>query len=106
MPRAVRENLLVLTGTVTRKPATRTSPAGIPISRFGLEHQSRQVEAGGERAVQCWIRVVASGAALQDDVRQLGQGSRVRVTGFLARRSHRDPEAQLELHAQHIEHLD
>ena len=100
------DNQLVLSGIVTRKPVTRTSPAGIPISRFGLEHQSLQVEAGRERSVQCWIRVVASGTALQDVIRQLGQGSRARVTGFLARRSHRDPEAQLELHAQRIEFLD
>ena len=100
------DNQLVLTGIITRKPATRTSPAGIPVSRFGLEHQSRQLEAGVERTVQCWVRVVASGAALQDSIRRLEQGSRVRVTGFLARRSHRDPEPQLELHAQHLEHLD
>lgn len=100
------ENQLVLTGTITRKPVTRASPAGIPISRFGLEHQSRQEEAGGTRSVQCWIRVVAGGEALQASIRQLNQGSRVRVTGFLARRSHRDPETQLELHAQRIEHLD
>jgi primosomal replication protein N len=100
------DNQLVLTGTVTRKPATRRSPAGIPISRFGLEHRSRQLEAGGERAVQCWIRVVASGMPLQDAVRRLDQGSRVCVTGFLARRSHRDPETELELHALRIDCLD
>ena len=100
------ENQLVLTGTVSRKPATRSSPAGIPISRFGLEHRSRQLEAGAERAVQCWIRVVASGPSLQDAVRRLEQGSQVRVTGFLTRRSYRDPETELELHALRIDCLD
>ena len=100
------DNQLVLVGTVTRAPQTRTSPSGIPISRFGLEHQSRQLEAGAERSVQCWIRVVASGAGLQKAVRHLDTGNRVRVTGFLARRGHRDPDTQLELHALHIECLD
>lgn len=100
------DNQLVMTGTVTRKPATRTSPAGIPISRFGLEHQSRQLEVGRERSVECWIRVVAGGEPLQEAIRRLNQGSRVRVTGFLARRSHRDPATELELHALHIDCLD
>lgn len=102
----VADNQLTLTGIVTRAPQTRTSPAGIPISRFGLEHQSRQMEAGGERLVQCWIRVVASGAELQTAVQRLHTGNRVRVQGFLARRGHRDPDTQLELHALHIECLD
>jgi primosomal replication protein N len=102
----VTDNQLVLTGTVSRKPVTRSSPAGIPISRFGLEHRSLQQEAGGERTVQCWIRVVASGKPLQDAVRRLETGSQVRVTGFLARRSHRDPGTELELHALRIDCLD
>ena len=59
-----------------------------------------------QRSVQCWIRVVVSGLALQDKVKGLAQGQRIRVSGFLARRGHRDPEAQLELHAQQIEWLD
>jgi primosomal replication protein N len=100
------DNQLVLTGLVTRKPVTRISPAGIPISRFGLEHQSRQMEAGGERSVHCWIRVVASGRSLQESVQRLAKDSRVRVTGFLARRSHRDPATELELHALHIDCLE
>ena len=98
-------NQVILAGLVSRTPETRTSPAGIPISRFGLEHQSRQREAGAERSAQCWIRVVASGRELQAAVAQLIKGSPIRVTGFLARRGHRDPDTQLELHAQHIEHL-
>lgn len=99
-------NQVILAGEVSRAPETRTSPAGVRISRFGLEHRSRQTEAGGERNAQCWIRVVASGPALQAAVARLEKGSLVRVTGFLARRGHRDPDTQLELHAQRIENLD
>ncbi len=99
------ENRVLLTGSVHRKPETRTSPAGIPISRFGLEHRSEQSEAGMKREAQARIVIVASGKELQPLVRTLETGSKVRVTGFLSRSSFRDPEVRLELHAQQIELL-
>jgi primosomal replication protein N len=106
MDELVAENHLVLSGAVLRRPERRVSPAGIPIARFLLDHRSRQQEAGMTREVQCRIRVVASGVALQGFMQRLQTGSRVRVEGFLSRAGYRDPHHALELHAQHIELLE
>jgi primosomal replication protein N len=98
------DNRLVIAGTVERKPETRTSPAGIPIARFSLRHDSVQTEAGMSRKAACIIAVVASGMAIQSAVRQLEQGSAARVTGFLTR-AERSEEYRLVLHAESIEIL-
>jgi primosomal replication protein N len=98
----VDDNRLVIAGTVERRPQTITSPAGIPITRFRLQHGSVQTEAGKERRAACSIEVVASGTAIQQAVQGLEQGNPVRVTGFLTR-AERNEECRLALHAQTIE---
>lgn len=97
------DNRLIIAGTVVRAPETRYSPAGIPISRFALEHQSRQVEAGMPRDAVCRMMVIAAGEALHSTVSVLALGSRVRVSGFLSRADHRTGEDRLVLHAQAID---
>lgn len=92
----------MITGTVAAKPETRFSPAGIPITRFSLRHESLQSEAGMNRKATCIIAVVASGKDLQPGVQRLEQGSTARVTGFLSR-AERSEEYRLVLHAQSIE---
>ena len=96
------DNRLIIAGTVVRAPETRYSPAGIPISRFAMEHQSRQLEAGMPREAVCRMTVVAAGESLQSAVCALVPGSRVRVSGFLSRAGHRAGEDRLVLHAQAI----
>lgn len=95
-----------LAGQVARAVETRTSPAGIPISRFSLEHRSRQYEAGSEREVFCKIVVVAAGEALQSSVSGLKVGGQVRVEGFISRSSYRSEASHLVLHALQLETLD
>jgi primosomal replication protein N len=98
------DNRLVIAGTVVNRPETRTSPAGIPITRFSLRHESVQSEAGMNRKASCMIAVVASGKGNQAAVQQLEQGSTVRVTGFLTR-AERSQEYRLVIHAESIEKL-
>lgn len=100
------DNVLVIAGHVVKVPRTRVSPGGIPITRFLLDHESRQMEAGLPREVRCRIAVVASGGDLQAAATGLTPGRPLRVTGFLARSGYRDSELRIVLHAQRIEYLD
>jgi primosomal replication protein N len=96
-------NQVVLAGSVGKRPDTRNSPAGIPISRFVVEHVSEQMEAGHPRRVTLRIAVKAVGAGLQGAVKGLQEGDQVRVSGFLNRADYRQGEHRLVLHAQQIE---
>ncbi|RMD69244.1 MAG: primosomal replication protein N [Gammaproteobacteria bacterium] len=98
------ENRLVLTGTLRRAPETRRSPAGIPISRFILEHHSLQREDGRERSASFSIAVVAAGETLQAAVSELRAGDRVKVQGFIHRTGRPGPYA-LAVHAHAIHRL-
>ena len=100
------ENLLRLSGKVCSQVQTRQSPAGIPISRFTLEHESLRNQAGSMRKVKCRIRVVASGKDLQEKVAVLDTNSAIQVEGFISYESSRSDEARLVLHAESIEILN
>lgn len=97
------ENRLVIAGTVASSVETRYSPAGIPISRFRLRHQSQQLEAGMPRKVECTVAVMACGAELEGVARTLGEGDPIRVSGFISRADNRQGEFRLVLHAQRID---
>ena len=99
------ENRLLIAGTVARQPETRTSPAGIPIVRFPLQHRSQRPEAGLQRRVELSLQVVAAGRELEAVTRTLQEGDAVKVAGFLSRSDHRSSEAKLVLHAERIERL-
>jgi primosomal replication protein N len=99
------DNRLQIAGVIGNSPETRYSPAGIPIARFTLQHQSQQSEAGMPRQVICNIGVVASGEALQQVVKQLHTGEGIKVCGFLARANNRQGENRLILHAEQIEKI-
>ena len=64
----------------------RYTPAGIPVSEFRLIHESRQSEAGQERAVHVELSVLAMGDVAIGIAKTPG-GSEVAVKGFLSRRS-------------------
>lgn len=100
------DNRVVLTGRVLGQIDHRVTPAGIPISRFTLDHRSLQLEAGMRREAMLRLPVVASGDGLAEVVRELEDGSTVSVTGFLARSSHRHGEHRITLHAQGIETIE
>ena len=99
-------NVLVIEGLVVQPPETRVSPAGIPISRFPIEHLSQCEEAGMAREVRMRLGVVVSGKALQPLIENLRVDSRVRLRGFLARSGYRSEEYRLVLHAQSIHILN
>lgn len=107
MPAAPRsDNSLIIAGQVAGACETRPSPAGVPISRFLLEHQSRQVEAGVPREARCRIPVVACGEALTRIAGRLPSGAPVRVQGFVSRVNYREGEYRLALHAVRIDLLN
>lgn len=97
------DNCLTITGRMVGSCETRTSPGGIVISRFLLEHHSGQVEAGIPREARCRIPVVACGDPLVQTARCLSAGVPVRVQGFVSRANYREGEYRLVLHAAHIE---
>ena len=97
------ENSLALSGIVCKQPETRHSPAGIPLTRFTLEHQSVQTEAGMPRQARCRIIVTAAGEPLSSATRALSLGQQVTVRGFVARADHHLGRARLILHAQDIQ---
>lgn len=99
------DNRLALTGLLLDDPRTRMTPAGVPVSRFTLEHESEQPEDGQSRQVRFRIAVHARGQALQDVIGTLGTGSPVRVLGHLGRSGYRPEQHQLVVFARRIQLL-
>lgn len=100
------DNCLTIAGRVVEPGEIRTSPAGIAIGRFLLEHHSSQVEAGIPRQVSCRIPVVACGEPLADLARRLPSGTLVKIRGFVGRANYREGGYRLVLHAAHIDVFD
>ena len=93
-------NRVTVAGRLIELDALRYTPAGVPMLKFRLQHDSVQTEAGGERKVSFEIAAVA----FEREARLLASaklGSSVKVNGFLAARS-RSSRAPL-LHATQIE---
>ena len=99
------DNRLLIAGVVARRPETRTTPAGIPVTRFTLQHQSQRLEAGLLRRGELKLQVVACGPQLEAVAAGLQEGEQVKIGGFLSRADHRSDEAKLVLHAERIERL-
>lgn len=91
-------NQLKLSGTITRIYELITTPAGINVSRFILEHSSRQIEAKNQRLVRCKMYCVQISTHLDNELLE----KRVNVTGFLNMNS----KQQLVLHVNNLEILD
>ena len=93
-------NRLTFDALLTERGDLRYTPAGLPAIDCRLQHQSVQVEAGGERKVECELFAVAFG----DVARKLAAvpvGSAMSCEGFLARRYRTGITVAL-----HITHLD
>ena len=93
-------NRLTFDALLTERGDLRYTPAGLPAIDCSLQHQSVQVEAGGERKVECELFAVAFG----DVARELAGrpvGSAMKCEGFLARRYRTGITMAL-----HITHLD
>ena len=99
------DNRLRISGLLAKQPETRHSPAGVPITRFTLQHESLQQEAGMQRRAICNIAVIASGEEMLKQTKGLQGGQQLRVSGFLCRANNRQGENRLILHAEQIELL-
>lgn len=91
-------NTLVIAGTVQAVEPLRYTPAGLPLLRLQLQHDSEQLEAGMHRKVQCVLPAVLIGekASLA-----LHIGDQIKAKGFLARRSAKS--TQVVMHIQEIQ---
>lgn len=93
-------NQVDIRGKLIELDALRHTPAGIPVLKFKLRHESTQLEAGVDRRVACEIE----GIAFEREARLLATaalGLELTLKGFLDRKS-RDSN-RLVLHVVQIE---
>ena len=89
-----------MSGRLIELGALRHTPAGVPVIKFRLQHDSTQTEAGVQRKVSCEVAAVA----FEREATLLAAaklGSDVKVNGFLAARSR--SSRSVVLHATEIE---
>ena len=76
----------------------RTTPAGMPVLRFQVQHTSMQQEAGRARLVEVETELVAYGKVAQElahEFASIRPGDRLKLTGFIDRKSARNPQLEL-----------
>ncbi|HEY8118835.1 MAG TPA: primosomal replication protein N [Methylophilaceae bacterium] len=93
-------NKLELTGVVLQSETLRYTPAGIPLLSFVLQHLSEQTEAGMQRRVECEVNAIVMGE-LAERSKTIKEGTAVKVSGFIAKRSLKS--TQLVLHINILE---
>lgn len=79
-------NQLKVVAAVVEKSVLRYTPAGIPIATATLVHDSKQVQAGGERQVEFEIAAIAAGE-ISKRFLDIELGMFMIFTGFLARKN-------------------
>lgn len=89
-------NRLDLSGVLVEVGALRHTPAGLPSLELRLSHVSEQIEAGCRRRVAFEIDALAFGE-VATALAQLASGTALRLTGFLDRRSVRNPQPLLHV---------
>ena len=99
------ENVVVLDGQLLEPAQLRRSPAGVPIARFMLAHDSVRVEHATGRRVTLRVGVRAVGETLAAAVQAVPPGTALRVTGHLARPRLREGDSTLIIVASRIERL-
>jgi primosomal replication protein N len=97
------DNRVAIAATLVERNALRYTPAGIPAIEMTLRHRSRQVEADGERDVECELFAVAFGE-IASAIAALAPGAPLRCHGFLARRYRTG--TSLALHLTRFESTD
>lgn len=85
-------NHVELTGWLVEAAGLRHSPAGVPIARGLIEHESQQTEAGASRPIRFRVGVSAAGTPLAEQLNELPAGSPVRVSGYMRRSRQRRPD--------------
>lgn len=92
-------NQTIICGKIIKRGVLRYTPAGIPVIEFTVNHVSQQIEAGVARQIMCEIFTVALGQ-IALTIAELKINSKIRLTGFLNRKSHLSH--QLVLHANDV----
>ncbi|WP_435101485.1 primosomal replication protein N [Arhodomonas sp. AD133] len=98
----MNDNRVRLTGRLCEAAQLRYSPAGVPIARFLLEHESIQEEGGMNRPIRMWVGVRAAGDPIARQVSAWPEGTQVTVVGFLARARQRDGDNRLIISAVRV----
>ncbi|MDN5936787.1 MAG: primosomal replication protein N, partial [Nitrosospira sp.] len=88
-------NQTVICGTIIQVDGLRYTPAGVAVTEFKISHVSRQIEAGKLRQIECEISAIAL-SRLAETVAGMTTGDKVKLTGFLAKKSRMS--LQLVLH--------
>jgi primosomal replication protein N len=81
----VQANTVTLDARMRSRGDLRFTPAGVPALDFELDHESMQIEAGGERRVACELAGIAIGPVAKK-LAGIAPGATIRCRGFLARR--------------------
>jgi primosomal replication protein PriB len=89
-------NRVELVAEIVASSGLRRTPGGIAAVELGLRHASTQTEAGQRRQVGCELSGQAFGAVAESLSRH-AVAQPIRLTGFLDRRSVRDPRPVLHI---------
>ncbi len=92
------ENEVKLSGQVVKTYPVIETPAGVKVTRFVLEHNSKQVESNVIRQVKCRVFCVYVGVSAELD----WLNYHVSVVGFLSTNA----QKELVLHITKIKKLD
>lgn len=98
----MQQNKVVISGVVAKLYEVRLTPAGIPITRFVLDHQSEQSEADLKRSIRCQVFIIASGNKLRSVLKGLDVGQQMTVEGYLSQTSFKGGNRQLCVNAEII----
>ncbi|WP_295624867.1 primosomal replication protein N [uncultured Nitrosomonas sp.] len=93
-------NQTTICGKIVKLGILRYTPAGTAVTEFTVSHGSQQKEAGVVRQIVFDIPVVVMGEPALA-VAEFKINSKVKLTGFLNRKSHMNQ--QLVLHSDQIE---
>lgn len=92
------ENEVKLSGQIIKIYPVVTTPAGVKIARFTLEHNSKQIEGEIVRQVSCKIFCVYVDGEISSDL----LNNHISVIGFLSTNA----QKELVLHITKIKNLD
>jgi len=96
------ENRVLISGLLAKVYDTRHSPAGIPITRFILEHQSAQIEAGLKRNIYCKALIIVAGNVLHENLNRFKIGDQISIEGYLNQVSYQGQNPKLCVNAEVI----
>ena len=95
-------NQTIICGEIIKLAELRCTPAGVAVVEFSVHHQSNQLNAGIPRQVTCDVSAIAFEQIAMMIVK-LEIGHRVKLTGFLAKKS--QLSQQLILHVNNVVQL-